>query len=95
MNPESTPLGTALVVGAARGIGAATASRLAADGFDLVCADMCAGDGDPSLDYPLATTDELDVTVASLADAGVVLGACNSTSGTVTRCTTSWRGSTT
>ncbi len=71
MNPESTPLGTALVVGAARGIGAATASRLAADGFDLVCADMCAGDGDPSLDYPLATTDELDVTVASLADAGV------------------------
>src|SRR5690606_9082051 len=55
--------GAALVTGAARGIGAAVARRLAADGFRVVCADACAGATDPVLAYPLATREELDATI--------------------------------
>ena len=58
--------GAALVTGAARGIGAAVARRLAADGFRVVCADACAGATDPVLAYPLATREELDATIAAI-----------------------------
>lgn len=53
----------ALITGAARGIGAATARRLHGDGWNLILFDRCADQ--PDLGYALATKTELDEVQAS------------------------------
>lgn len=65
-------MGVAIVTGAARGIGAAIADALHADGHSLVLIDRCADD--ERLDYALATEAELQSVAERCGDAPVVIG---------------------
>lgn len=56
-------MSVAVITGAARGIGAETAQRLSAGGWQLVLVDRCADDG--ALPYPLATAADLRATTAA------------------------------
>lgn len=53
----------AIITGAARGIGAATASLLSASGWNLVLVDRC--QDDPALGYPLAVPEDLEAVAAA------------------------------
>jgi SDR family mycofactocin-dependent oxidoreductase len=58
---------TAVVTGAARGIGASTVDALVADGWQVVALDLVADE--PALDYPLATPADLEAVGARHGDA--------------------------
>src|SRR5204863_2301078 len=66
--PRAVPP-VALVSGAARGVGAATVAALAADGWRVIAADLCADD--PALPYSLGSRVDLD-RVAGAAGGDVV-----------------------
>lgn len=58
----------ALVTGAARGIGAATVTKLAADGWSVLAVDRAADEA--VLPYPLASKDDLEAVVRAAAGQG-------------------------
>ncbi|WP_370938264.1 mycofactocin-coupled SDR family oxidoreductase [Amycolatopsis sp. cg13] len=58
----------ALVTGAARGIGAATAVKLAGQGWAVLAVDVAADD--PALPYPMGTAEELSTVVAKIRENG-------------------------
>lgn len=58
----------AFITGAARGLGRAHATRLAADGADIIAVDIC--DQIAAVPYPMSTRDDLAATAQLLEDTG-------------------------
>ena len=58
----------AVITGAARGQGRSHAVRLAHEGADVICLDLCRDL--PTVPYPLATPEDLDETARLVAEAG-------------------------
>src|SRR5580765_2781695 len=65
---------TVLITGAARGQGRSHAVRLAEEGANVVAVDICADIG--SIRYPMATSDDLDLTAELVASAGAEVMVC-------------------
>jgi SDR family mycofactocin-dependent oxidoreductase len=63
---------TAIITGAARGIGAATVMRLADDGWNVVAVDRCSDD--PRLPYGLGTEEELAAVAARAPGVEALVG---------------------
>ena len=64
----------AVVTGAARGIGAATVTRLAQEGWSVVAVDRCADD--PRLPYGLGTAEDLDAVAARARELAGAVARC-------------------
>ena len=64
--------GVAVITGAARGIGAATARMLAGSGWKVVLVDRCADDA--ALEYPLSRREDLDAVVAACGGESSAVG---------------------
>jgi short chain dehydrogenase len=80
----------ALVTGAARGIGRATAVELARHGADIALVDVADPNAIPELPYPLASREDLDEAARLVREEGVRAVTIVADSATWLRCSRPW-----